>query len=297
MTKGDSQEPAFVLPPVDGRRLQLRSIRSVTTDLVGQYKSAFRGSGLVFSDLREYQPGDDVKHIHWRATARTGTVYVKSYEQDRQLSVLLAVDVSSSVFRGMGGSTFRRQLEFVALASNLTLRGNDLLGVLTFTDTVQTYHAPKSGRTHYRRAIGALVKSPLVGGRTDLNPALNHIAFALKRPSVVFVLSDFFCDPFDLALRRAAERHDIILAVIDVPNISHMPNVGLVELTDSETGDEVLFDTASKRGRSALEEFMQRRRERLLAAARGAGVDVIELRESAFEPLARLMQERALKFR
>lgn len=297
MAEAPTSPATFALPPADGRRLQLHSIRSVTTDLVGQYKSAFRGSGLVFSDLREYQPGDDVKHIHWRATARSGTVYVKSYEQDRQLSVLLAVDISSSVLRGMGGSTLRRELEFLALVSNLTLRGNDLLGVLTFTDSVQSYLPPRSGRTHYRRAIGSLVKTALAGGHTEVSVALNHVAYTLRRPSVVFVLSDFFCGPFDLALRKAAERHDVVLVVVDVPNISSLPNVGLVELTDSESGDEVLFDTASRRGKAGLADYMRTRRDRILEVARSTGVDCIELKESAFEPLARLMQERSLKYR
>ena len=135
--------------PTELKRITLRSRRLVTGDLLGQYRSAFRGTGLVYTDIRAYQPGDDVKHIHWKATARTGTVFVKSYEEDRQLRVLLAVDTSASMRAPQSTEAFAKALEFTALVGALTLRGNDQLGLLRFGESVEGYLPPKSGRKRH----------------------------------------------------------------------------------------------------------------------------------------------------
>jgi uncharacterized protein (DUF58 family) len=283
------------LPQVDPKRLQLRSLRSVTSDLVGQYKSAFRGSGLVFSDLREYQPGDDVKHIHWRATARSGTTYVKNYDEDRQLSVVLLVDLSSSLVAGVGRNSYGRALEFSALVTSLTLRGSDLLGLLSFADAPLTYLPPKTGITHYRRVISALVRSPEVDRGTDIAAALRHLRASLKRRSLVFVLSDFLAPPFDVELRLLSQRHDVVLVFIDQPGVREIPHAGLVALRDSETGERRVFDTSSKKVRDELQRQLALRYPKVEATARKCGADSIRIVDRALEPLARLMRERSLR--
>jgi uncharacterized protein (DUF58 family) len=283
------------LPQVDPKRLQLRSLRSVTSDLVGQYKSAFRGSGLVFSDLREYQPGDDVKHIHWRATARSGTVYVKNYDEDRQLSVILMVDLSSSLVAGVGRNSYGRALEFSALVTALTLRGSDLLGLLSFADTPQIFLPPKTGITHYRRVISNLVHAPDVDRGTDIGKALRHLRTSLKRRSLVFVLSDFLSPPFDVELRLLSQRHDVVLVFIDQPGVREIPRAGLVALRDSESGERRVFDTSSKRVRDELQRQLAGLYPKVQAMSAKAGADSIRIVDRALDPLARLMRERSLR--
>ena len=179
------------------RRIQLRSRRLVTGDLLGQYRSAFRGSGLLFSDLREYQPGDDVKHIHWKATARSGKVFVKSYEEDRQLRIVLLVDTSPSMHATLGQQSSSRAVEFCSLIGSLAQRGNDLLGLLLFSDSPGEFLPPASGQKRYSRIVSSLLTARSEGGSvTDVAKALEYLSTANPKSSIIFVLSDFNCADF-----------------------------------------------------------------------------------------------------
>jgi uncharacterized protein (DUF58 family) len=162
--------------PAELRRLQLRSRKLVTGDLLGQYRSAFRGSGLVFSDLREYQPGDDIKHIHWKATARTGTVFIKSYEEDRQLRVLLAVDTSPSMRAKLGNQAYTKALEFCSLIGSLTQSGNDMLGLFLFAESPGEFIPPSARQRRFSRILSALMNAHSdASALTDLNAACEHL--------------------------------------------------------------------------------------------------------------------------
>jgi uncharacterized protein (DUF58 family) len=278
--------------PNELRRIQLRSRRLVTGDLLGQYRSAFRGSGLVFSDLREYQPGDEVKQIHWKATARTGTVYVKSYEEDRQLRVLLAVDTSASMRAAVGSTPFSKALEFCSLIGSLTQRGNDLLGVLTFSNQPGTFLPPKAGPKRCSTILSTLLNTPASDSTsTNLGEAADYLSRNLRRASILFILSDFECADFQEPLSKACARHDVVLVQIQQPEES-IASAGLVTFRDAESGQFCTVDTSSKAVQRAWSECLRKRRERVSAIAKQSGADHIVIRSSCAQPLMTLMRER-----
>lgn len=278
--------------PTELRRLQLRSRRLVTGDLLGQYRSAFRGSGLVFSDLREYQPGDEVKQIHWKATARTGTVFVKSFEEDRQLRVLIAVDVSASMQASFGHQSRSKAIEFCALIGSLTQRGNDLLGLLTFADNPGTYLEPKAGPRRFSRLLSALLKDPeTLSTKTDVAVALDHLGSTLRRSSIIFVVSDFECDDFSQSLSKLTARHDVILVQIQPPE-SGLLSAGIVTFRDAESGATCVVDTSSKRVQAAWASALTSSSHRIAEMARQGSADHIVVRDNAAQPLISLMRER-----
>lgn len=278
--------------PQELRRIQLRSRRLVTGDLLGQYRSAFRGSGLVFSDLREYQPGDEIKQIHWKATARTGTVYVKSYEEDRQLRVLLAVDMSASMRAAVGSTPAAKALEFCSLISSLTQRGNDLLGLLTFSSTPGTYLPPKAGPKRSSTILSTLLNTPSSDSDvTDIAAAAEYVSRNVRRTSIVFIISDFECADFQQPLAKACARHDVVLVQIQQPEDT-IPTAGIVSFRDAESGELCMVDTSSKSVQRAWSAGLQKRRERVSAIAKQSGADHIVIRGNSAQPLMALMKER-----
>ena len=284
--------PAFI---AEVKKVRLRSRRNVTSQLVSQYRSAFRGIGVVFSDLREYQPGDDVKHIHWRATARTNKVYVKSYDEDRQLSVVVLIDVSASTNYGAPRTRYVRSLEFAALLNALTEASGDLIALGLFADSLIEYLPPASSRSHHQHFISRLVAQRSLPQKTDLSETLRALRRKLKRRSVVFLASDFFSPPFDEELRLLSIKHDVICVAM-VGNIEReLPEVGLVRFADAETGEDVLVDTGHFGARAALTEFVERRMADLAARARAVGADFIRVSENPVRPLIELMKSRSSK--
>lgn len=275
------------------RRIQLRSRRLVTGDLMGQYRSAFRGTGLVYTDIREYLPGDDVKHIHWKATARTSKVFVKSYEEDRQLRVLLAVDASASMRALNKNSAYMKALEFSSTVGALTQQGNDLFGLSLFADAPLTYLPPKSGvkRTHQILAALMDTTSTPTSGRTNLAAALTQISLTNRKPSIIFVLSDFFCPPYERELRTLASVHDVVLVQIE-SSLNHVGELGLVTFADAETGEQVVIDTSDKNVRDAWNAHAAKHRAELRDLAQSCRADHIVVNDNALRPLIRLMKER-----
>lgn len=286
------------LPPVPSttelKRITLRSRRLVTGDLLGQYRSAFRGTGLVYTDIRAYQPGDDVKHIHWKATARTGTVFVKSYEEDRQLRVLLAVDTSTSMRAPQANEAFAKALEFSSLVGALTQRGNDQLGLLRFGASVEGFLPPKSGRRRSSQVLSQLLAPTPQSVRTDIAGALHHLAGVLRKPSVVFLLSDFFAQPFRPELKTLCTRHDVVLVHIQTP-LETLDRLGLVLFNDAETGQRVMVDTSSSMVRRRWRQLADSNRAEVGDLARSCGAEHILVTDSASRPLVRLMRERAAR--
>jgi uncharacterized protein (DUF58 family) len=287
---------------IDLRRLQLFSKRSVSGDLLGQYRSSFRGTGLVYSDLREYSPGDDVKHIHWKATARTGKVFVKSYQEDRQLRVMLGVDVSSSMFAPKHLPIFSKVLQFCTIIATLSTRGNDQLGIALLRESLLHFSPPSSrrgGRVARLHSLLAQREDAFFGGSrsghaANLDSVLKDLGAQLRRPSLLFLISDFYTNPFEESLRQLASRHDVVLVHME-HSLPSLPAAGLVTFTDAETGRELLIDTSSNTVRAAWNQALERKRLDVAQIASLTGVEVMHIRDSVLEPLSSLMRRRAHK--
>lgn len=290
------------------RELEIAMRRSVSEVFSGEYSSAFRGRGMEFSEVREYQPGDDVRNIDWNVTARQGAPFIKRYVEERELTVLLAVDLSAS---GRFGSVQRTKNEAAAELSGVVAlaatKNNDKVGLVIFTDRVELYVPPAKGRTHVLRILRELLEfTPRRRSGTDIPAALDHLGRVLKRRSIVFLVSDFIepppgaaardaqgrrgvfaaasdafasTSPLDASLRLLARRHDVIAARVIDEREQSLPalRAGLIELEDAETGRRCLLDASSRSARREFEALMRRRRKELKDRLRRAGVDEIEI--------------------
>lgn len=274
------------------KKLELRSSKLISGDLLGKYRSAFRGTGVEFADLREYNPGDDVKHIHWKATARSNTAYVKSYEEERQLRVLLAVDTSASLKTPGEGYSWSLAAEFASLIGALTLKANDLLGVMTFSDDVEAFIQPKSGPKSYARVLSALLtESSSKPAGTNLANAMNHLSDTLKKPTIVFIISDFAFDYPTEIIQRISARHDLIHVQITPTAPSDVP-LGIMRCVDPETGTICLIDTSSKASRDAWRSALKQHEKNVEEHARQAGAAHMLIQTDVLQPLLSLMKAR-----
>ena len=246
--------------------------------LLGTYRSVFRGSGLEFEEVREYEQGDDVRSIDWNVTARMGSPFVKKYREDRELAILLAVDVSSSTWFGSAGRSKRElAVEVGTLLAAVALRNSDRVGLLLFSDRVERYLPPRSGREHLLRVIRELVAAPPLRARTDIAEAARFMRNVTKKHAVIFLLSDFLDVEFTAPLRRLGQKHDVIALTLNDPRELDLPAVGVIALEDAETGGVRVVDTdvdgvRETYGRIARERRVERRR----AFARMA-IDVADL--------------------
>ncbi len=265
------------------RAIQIRTRRLVTDLMAGEYESAFKGRGMEFEEVREYQPGDDIRHIDWNVTARTGKPHVKEHREERELTVLLVVDVSSS---GAFGSRrrFKQEVaaEVAAVLAWAAIRSNDRVGLVLASDRVERYIPPKKGRAHVWRVIREILGFRPAHRGTDLDGALEFVGRVTRRRAVVFLLSDFLDDGWQERLRVAARRHDLTAVVVGDRRESELPAAGILELEDAETGERLEVDTLDRRVRTALMEAARRDDEALSATFRSAGVG--ELRVQAGEP-------------
>lgn len=279
------------------RRIELRSRRSVNSSLSGQYRSAFRGSGLVFNDIREYQPGDDVKHIHWKVTARSEKVYIKSYEEDRELNIVIALDISSSTTAGSEKSKYRRGIEFCGIISMLAKISMDSLGLCMFSDKVEKFLPVSKSRTQIKRILLELMDDRKHHPETNIAEALTYLSQNLRRNSVVFVISDFYSKNYTDELRLLSMKHDVIAVMLEDQLDYDLPNAGLVEFQDAETGEYILLDTGSKKVRSRLKALHENRIEKWKESCRRCGCDYMEIKDKPLEALSRLMQRRNQRLR
>jgi uncharacterized protein (DUF58 family) len=217
----------------------------------GEYHSAFKGRGMSFSEVRDYQYGDDVRNIDWNVTARTGDTHIKVFEEDRELTVMLVVDISkSSVFGSV--NQFKSELiaEISAVIAFSAITNNDKVGAILFTDRVEKYIPPKKGKSHILRIIREIIYFEPQSNATNLNEALVYLNNIQKKRAIVFVLSDFMCTDYESALSVANKRHDIIGLHIYDELEKQLPDVGIIKTVDSENGQEVLLDTSSKSTRT-----------------------------------------------
>lgn len=262
----------------------------------GGYHSAFKGRGMSFSEVRVYQPGDDVRMIDWNVTARTGEPHVKIFEEERELSVMLVVDVSASSFFGTTGQTKQDVLtEICAVLAFSAIANNDKVGMLLFSDRVELFIPPKKGRQHTLRIIRELLNLNPAGRGTDLGGALQYARNVLKKRSVCFILSDFLATGYEAPLRVFSKRHDCIGLHCWDPRERHLPDVGLMRVSDAETGLIKWIDTTDPEFRRQY----TRRFEQLQSSTRElfqrAGADFLSLptTESYVQALLNFFEQRA----
>ncbi|HMN39305.1 MAG TPA: DUF58 domain-containing protein [Phycisphaerales bacterium] len=260
------------------RLLEIRTRHAVTEVFAGEYSSAFKGRGIEFAEVREYEPGDDVRTIDWNVTARTGKPFVKRFTEERELTVLLAVDLSASGdFGTQERSTRRLGVEAAAVLAFAAARKGDRVGIVLFTDRVELYIPPKKGPRHALRLIRELLAFEPKHRGTDLGAATEHIARVARRRAVVFVVSDFLVEGAGDALATIASRHDAIAVRVGDPRDRELAPAGMLEVRDPETGARALIDSSSRGVREAYAAAALEREDGLTATLRRAGVDEVEL--------------------
>jgi len=281
------------------RRIQIYTARTVNDVLAGQYRSVFKGRGMEFAEVREYQVGDDVRLIDWNVTARMGRPYVKQFSEEREMTVMLLVDVSGS---GRFGSVEQTKneiaAEIAALIAFSAIRNNDKVGLIMFTDRVEKFVAPKKGRSHVLRVIREILYFQPEGKRTDIAVAIEYLMRVTSRRAVVFLISDFIASDYEKRLRVTNLRHDVIALSVTDPREMRLPSVGLIHLEDPETGDLVLLNTHSTKLRSQYERMIKKRLSERARTFRSMNVDCVEIStdSSYVEPLVKFfrMRERRL---
>lgn len=270
------QRVADILKKV--QRIQIVANRTVNDLFAGHYKSVFRGRGMAFDEVREYQPGDDIRSIDWNVTARTGDCFIKLYSEERELTVLFLVDVSAS---GVFGSTDQSKLDLVvevaALLMFSALKNNDKVGLIRFCDDVIDYLPPRKGKSHVLHAVRQLVDVKPVARETDLEAALDFLNRVQKRRAVVFLISDFQGPSAKRALASTNRRHDLTAITVSDPREHALPNVGFLSLRDAETGEIVEVDTRHPRVRAMFEGRSAEQRQQLSTELRRTGVDQLEI--------------------
>ena len=285
--------PAEVMRQV--RRLQLRARRAVRTLMGGEYRSAFKGSGLSFEEVRAYQPGDDVRSIDWNVTARMGQPFLKRYAEERELTVILMVDLSGSQRFGTGAITKRAvAAELAAVLAFAAVSHNDRVGMLGFTDQIERYVPANKGPRHALRVLrDVLFFEPKRPG-TDLNTALDYLNRVHRRRAIVFLFSDFLEDNTPDNFRRAAQQHDLIAIRTTDPREHDWPSAGLLRIEDAETGQQAVIDTSNKRFQTAFATRANARREAFTKLARSSQVDLVEVSTDGnhFDALLRFFQLR-----
>jgi len=277
------------------RRIQIRTSHKVDELLAGTWNSAFKGRGIEFEEVRPYQAGDDVRTIDWNVTARSDQPYVKLFREERELAVLLLVDLSGSQSFGTNEQTKRELVtELGATLAMSAIKNNDKVGLTLFTDEIEKCIPPRTGSRHVLRLIRELLFCEPVGNHTNLRRALEHLNRTSRRRTVVFLISDFQDSGFEAALKVARRKHDIIPVIISDPREGEMPNVGLVRLQDEETGDVITLDTASRKNRQLFAKLYQQqtaardgmfRRQRLEPLHLETGRDLVD-------PLRRYFHQR-----
>lgn len=289
--------PAEVLKKI--RRIEIRTKRLVNDLFSGEYHSTFKGQGMEFEEVRQYEPGDDIRLIDWNVTARTGYPHIKKFREERELSVVLLVDASSS---GKFGTRerFKSEMaaELCALLAFSAIKNNDKVGLIIFTDKIEKFVPPKKGRGHALRLIREILYFEPKGIATDIAGALEYFSRVIKRKSVVFLISDFMSEDFYKPLQIANNKHDIVAMKISDPRESRFDDVGLIELEDAETGETILVDTGSGSFRREYAAKAEEDNALLKKGFRLINLDFINIRtdESYIVPLINFfkMRERRL---
>ncbi len=292
------QDVAEILKKV--QRIQIVANRTVNDLFAGQYKSVFRGRGMEFDEVREYQAGDDVRTIDWNVTARCGSPFIKRFCEERELTVVFLVDVSASgAFGSAGRSKLDLVVEVAALLMFSALKNNDKVGLLTFCDDVVDYFPPRKGKANVLRLIRRLVSADPVPRETNLAAALEFLSRVVKRRAVAFLISDFLAPPARQAMAVCNKRHDLVAITVADPREHVLPDVGFLSLVDAETGRIVELDTRHPRVRSLFATRTAERSRQLSDELRKVGVDELPIRtdEDYLTSLRRFFRMRERRFR
>ena len=295
--------PAPGVPPEILRQVKLLELQTrgmVNSLLTGEYRSVFKGQGMEFAEVREYQPGDEVRAIDWNVTARMGRPFVKRYIEERELTVMLAVDLSGSERFGTKGR-FKSELasELAAVLAMSAIRNNDRVGALLFTDRIEHVVPPRKGRRHALRLMRDLLVFEPEGTRTDLAAALEYVGRMLAHKAIIFVVSDFQAAGIEHPLKLLAQRHDVVAVTVDDPSEQTLPDVGLARFVDPETGATLDVDTSDPAVRAqfaaAVEEELSARRHLL----RRLAIDEIPVHTDGgvVEPLIKFFRARETRAR
>lgn len=277
------------------RKIEIKT-RGLSNQLFsGEYHTAFKGRGMAFSEVREYQSGDDVRLIDWNVTARSGDAYIKVFEEERELTTMLLVDVSGSKIFGTGEQSKKDLItELSAVLSFSAIQNNDKVGVIFFSDKVEKYIPPKKGKSHILRIIRELIEFEPESKKTDIGAALEFFTSVIKKRAIVFLMSDFISPDFENPLRIAAKRHDLIAVKLFDDKEFTLPNIGLINIVDSETGEKMWLDTSDKKTMRRFEEDRADFNARLETMLLKNKVDIIDLKtdESYVVPLRQFFKKR-----
>ena len=262
------------------RQIEIKTKGLSNNIFAGEYHSAFKGRGMAFSEVREYQYGDDIRDIEWNVTARFNKPYVKVFEEERELTVMLLIDVSGSLDFGTQKQTKREMVtEIAATLAFSAIQNNDKIGVIFFTDKVEKFIPPKKGRKHILYIIRELLEFKPESNRTDVGFALQYMTQAIKRRCTAFVISDFidkndFCQSLSIANRK----HDVVAIQVFDKRIAELPNIGLVKMRDAETGADLIIDTSNKKVREAQHRWWTNMNVKLKDTFNRSNVDSVSIR-------------------
>ncbi len=282
------------------KRLEIVTRGLVNDVFSGEYHSVFKGRGMDFAEVREYQYGDDIRTIDWNVTARMGHPYVKIFQEERELTVMLMVDLSSSAnfgtFEQMKGEI---AAEICALLAFSAIKNNDKVGLIIFTDKIEKYIPPKKGKTHVLRLLREMLYYRPAGGKTSISTALEFLNRVAKRRSVVFLISDFISSGYERDLRIANKKHDIVSITITDKREIELPDVGYVELEDAESGEIFVIDTSDKKIRSSFYALSTNKMDELLHNFKSMNVDYVNIftDKPYVEPLIKFFRMRARRLR
>ena len=277
------------------RGIQIKTSHLVTELMAGEYVSAFKGRGMEFNTVREYAPGDDVRLIDWNVTARMDQPFIKEYIEERELNVMLMVDVSSS---GEFGSTgkFKNEIsaEVASILAFAAIRNNDKIGLIVFSNKVEHYIPPKKGKAHVWNIIRTILNYQPEGRLTDLNTPLEYLLKIQKRKCIAFLISDFQATNYETNVKLARQKHDLVAISISDPREKDLPKIGLINLRDSESGETLLVDTNDREMTKLLTSYEREKRGKFKKLFRSVGVDTIEIDTagSLVEPIIRYFKIR-----
>ena len=281
------------------RKIEIRTKGMVNSLFGGEYQSAFKGRGMEFSEVREYTYGDDIRQIDWNVTARTGDPFIKQFEEEREQTLMLCVDISpSGIFGSKNQSKMELSIEICAVLAFSAIKNGDKVGLVLFTDEIEKVIPPKKGRLHVLRLIRELLTTKPQGTGTDLSEALSYVNRLLNRRAIVILASDFQDDNYDRQMKITNRKHDLVNIFINDKLEDELPDLGLVPLKDAETGQEVLVDTSSKKVRQEYQKKREVAKKKLRDHFLRMKIDTVELEtnESYIRPLMTFFRRRMHRY-
>ena len=285
--------PAEILKKV--RLIEIKTRHIVNNIFGGEYHSAFKGMGMEFAEVREYYPGDDIRAIDWNVTARTGKPFIKKYDEERELTVMLIVDVSASGFFGTGESLKSDiMIELASILSFSAIKNNDKVGLLLFSDKIEQYIPPKKGKSHVLRVIREMIYHKAKDRKTDISIALEHIQKVLKRKSIIFLLSDFWDNSYQQTMKLINKKHDLInIQILDKAEIA-IPKLGMVKFHDAETQKSAWIDTNNKQVQNISTKYIRNKNKVIKIFCKKNKIDFISIdtAEGYLNPLEQFFSTR-----